>query len=53
MLLYATCLEADEASPMVRPVCTMLFTQRMTMAAARASRPEVGSSMKILHTIIP
>ena len=33
---------------MVRPVLTMLRTARMTMAAARASRPEVGSSMKMM-----
>lgn len=32
----------------VRPVLTVFLTVRMTMAAALASSPEVGSSMKII-----
>ncbi len=32
----------------VRPVSTVLRTVRMTMAAARASRPLVGSSMNTM-----
>ncbi len=32
----------------VRPVLTVLRTARMTMAAARASRPLVGSSMNTM-----
>ena len=33
----------------VRPVSTVLRTARMTMAAARASRPLVGSSMNTIE----
>jgi hypothetical protein len=33
----------------VRPVLTVFLTVRITIAAARASRPEVGSSMNIIE----